>query len=48
MKKGAWANIPIDLVWLWFRSPHDELAAMMMRTSEPPHYSTGEATDRRP
>src|SRR5271155_1291123 len=28
---------PIDLVWLWFRSPHDELAARMMRTSEPPH-----------
>jgi hypothetical protein len=29
---------PIDLVWLWFRSPHDELAAVMMRTSEPPHW----------
>jgi hypothetical protein len=28
---------PIDLVWLWFRSPHSELAATMMRTSEPPH-----------
>src|SRR5262249_4778584 len=28
-----------DLVWLWFRSPHDELAARMMRTSEPPHWS---------
>src|SRR5579872_6586229 len=28
---------PIDLVWLWFRSPHDEPAAQMMRTSEPPH-----------
>jgi hypothetical protein len=27
----------IDLVWLWFRSPHDELAATAMRTSEPPH-----------
>src|SRR5262249_54935027 len=25
------------LVWLWFRSPHCELAAGMMRTSEPPH-----------
>jgi hypothetical protein len=24
-------------VWLWFRSPHDGLAATMMRTSEPPH-----------
>jgi hypothetical protein len=24
-------------VWLWFRSPHDGLAAAMMRTSEPPH-----------
>ena len=28
---------PTILVWLWFRSPHDELAASMMRTSEPPH-----------
>jgi hypothetical protein len=27
----------IDLVWLWFRSPHFGLAAEMMRTSEPPH-----------
>ena len=27
----------IDLVWLWFRSPHAELAARTMRTSEPPH-----------
>src|SRR5262245_7839382 len=27
----------IDLVWLWFRSPHFGLAARMMRTSEPPH-----------
>jgi hypothetical protein len=27
----------IDLVWLWFRSPHCELAAEMMWTSEPPH-----------
>src|SRR5262249_58029196 len=26
------------LVWLWFRSPHDESAARMMRTSEPPHW----------
>src|SRR5215468_1513205 len=26
----------IDLVWLWFRSPHFGLAARMMRTSEPP------------
>src|SRR5262249_1087776 len=25
------------LVWLWFRSPHNEVAAQMMRTSEPPH-----------
>src|SRR5215469_12486605 len=25
-------------VWLWFRSPHHELAATMMRTSEPPHW----------
>src|SRR5215475_3230271 len=25
------------LVRLWFRSPHDERAARMMRTSEPPH-----------
>jgi hypothetical protein len=25
----------VDLVWLWFRSPHDELAAMMMRTPPP-------------
>src|SRR6266481_9318753 len=28
----------IDLVWLWFRSPHFGLAAKMMRTSEPPHF----------
>src|SRR5205807_7395480 len=28
----------IDLVWLWFRSPHFGLAARMMRTSEPPHW----------
>src|SRR3954462_16043662 len=28
----------IDLVWLWFRSPHFGLAAEMMRTSEPPHW----------
>ena len=27
----------VDLVWLWLRSPHDEIAATMMRTSEPPH-----------
>jgi hypothetical protein len=26
----------IDLVWLWFRNLHDEIAAGMMRTSEPP------------
>ena len=25
------------LVWLWFGSPHDEIAATMLRTSEPPH-----------
>jgi hypothetical protein len=24
-------------VWLWFNSPHNELAASMMRTFEPPH-----------
>src|SRR6516165_4221958 len=28
----------IDLVWLWFRSPHFGLAEKMMRTSEPPHW----------
>jgi MFS transporter, putative metabolite:H+ symporter len=28
---------PVELVWLWFRSPHFGLAARMMRTSEPPH-----------
>jgi hypothetical protein len=28
---------PIDLVWLWIKSPHDERAAIWMRTSEPPH-----------
>src|ERR1700730_3029133 len=28
----------IDLVWLWFRSPHFGIAAKMMRTSERPHY----------
>jgi hypothetical protein len=28
---------PIDLVWLWFRSPHDQPAAQKMRTSEPPY-----------
>src|SRR5215470_12678340 len=28
----------IDLVWLWFRSPHFGPAARMMRTSEPPHW----------
>jgi hypothetical protein len=27
---------PIELAWLSFRSPHDELAAQPMRTSEPP------------
>src|SRR5262252_8578308 len=31
------------LVWLWFRSPHDEVAAQMMRTSEPkPHQCGGQ------
>src|SRR5262245_22171306 len=25
----------LNLVWLWFRSPHFGLAAIMMRTSEP-------------
>ena len=28
---------PIDLVWLWFRSPSDWLAASTMRSSEPPY-----------
>src|SRR6185437_2187039 len=28
----------IDLAWLWFKSPHNEVAAKMMRTSEPPHW----------
>ena len=32
---GHWQLI--DLVWLWFRSPHLGLAGRMMRTSEPPH-----------
>src|SRR6516164_8699836 len=27
----------LNLVWLWFRSPHVGLAARMMRTSETPH-----------
>src|SRR5262245_57677965 len=27
----------IDLVWLWFRSPHLGLVARMKRASEPPH-----------
>ena len=35
--RGHWQTI--DLVWLWFRSPHDKVAAQMMRTSEPPHWS---------
>src|SRR5215472_12045165 len=30
----------LNLVWLWFRSPHLGLAARMMRTSEPPHLGT--------
>src|SRR5271169_6863494 len=42
---SSFANFGIDkdtsnlliLVWLWFRSPHDRLAAAMMRSSEPPH-----------
>src|SRR5258708_35845940 len=34
--EGHWQLI--DLVWLWFRSPHFGLAARMMRTSEPPHW----------
>src|SRR3954466_12674521 len=29
---------PIGLVWLWFRSPHEGLAEIMMPTSEPPHW----------
>jgi hypothetical protein len=28
----------LNLVWLWFRSPQCELAATMLRTSEPPHW----------
>jgi hypothetical protein len=28
---------PMILVWLWFRSPLDERAAQMTRTSKPPH-----------
>src|SRR5258708_13776535 len=35
--EGHWQLV--DLVWLWFRSPHFGLAAKMMRTSEPPHSS---------
>src|SRR5215468_9639871 len=35
----------IDLVWLRFRSPHCELAAGMMRTSEPPHERRGGVSD---
>src|SRR6266478_1948674 len=34
--EGHWQLV--DLVWLWFRSPHFGLAAKMMRTSEPPHF----------
>src|SRR5262249_41099581 len=34
--EGHWQFI--DLVWLWFRSPHFGLAARIMRTSEPPHW----------
>src|SRR6266404_896724 len=34
------------LVWLGFRSPHDELAARMMRTSEPPHEDIQNQTAR--
>jgi len=33
--EGHWQRI--DLMRLWFSSPHDEFAAKMMRTSEPPH-----------
>jgi hypothetical protein len=33
--KDTWQLI--DLVWLWFRSPHFGLAAEMMRISELPH-----------
>ena len=31
---GHWEVI--DLAWLWFRSPHNELRQDWMRTSEPP------------
>src|SRR5262245_7329814 len=33
--EGPWKLI--NLVGLWFRTPHVALAAIMMRTSEPPH-----------
>src|SRR5215472_13580705 len=33
--KGHWQII--ELVWLWFRTPHAGLAAVLMRISEPPH-----------
>src|SRR5262249_36524696 len=45
--EGHWQLI--DLVWLWFRSPHCELAAGTMRTSEPPHqtrFSPGQISAR--
>jgi uncharacterized protein YdeI (YjbR/CyaY-like superfamily) len=32
-------------VWLWFRSPHFGLAAIMMRTSEPPHSEGADMTE---
>src|SRR6476469_1503814 len=42
--EGHWQLI--DLVWLWFRSPHFGLAAEMMRTSEPPHHDAATARSR--
>src|SRR6476619_8652905 len=37
--EGHWRLI--DLVWLWFRSPHFGLAGRVMRTSGPPHWAFG-------
>src|SRR3954447_23859355 len=37
----------LNLVWLWFRSPHEGLAERMMRTSEPPHWRGVGAFGRR-
>src|SRR5439155_19379466 len=35
------------LVW-WFRSSHDELAATVMRTSEPPHWGPRQNRENNP